>query len=36
MMEGPAALALITSFQQCFFENCQDKAIEAFVRQIVG
>jgi hypothetical protein len=23
-------------FQQCFFENCQDKAIEAFVRQIVG
>ena len=23
-------------FQQCFFENCQDKEIEAFVRQIVG
>ncbi|HCB1522625.1 TPA: RpiB/LacA/LacB family sugar-phosphate isomerase [Citrobacter braakii] len=23
-------------FQQCFFENCQDKAIEAFVREIVG
>ncbi|WP_371321139.1 hypothetical protein, partial [Klebsiella michiganensis] len=21
---------------QCFFENCQDKEIEAFVRQIVG
>ena len=23
-------------FQQCFFENCQDKAIEDFVRQIVA
>ncbi|STQ11027.1 predicted 4-deoxy-L-threo-5-hexosulose-uronate ketol-isomerase [Enterobacter cloacae] len=23
-------------FQQCFFENCQDKEIEAFVREIVG
>lgn len=23
-------------FQQCFFENCQDKEIEAFVRAIVG
>ncbi len=23
-------------FQQCFFENCRDKEIEAFVRQIVG
>ena len=23
-------------FQQCFFENCQDKEIEAFVRGIVG
>ena len=23
-------------FQQCFFENCQNKEIEAFVRQIVG
>lgn len=23
-------------FQQCFFENCQDKEIEAFVRQIIG
>ncbi|MFK9663055.1 hypothetical protein ACJEMV_24810, partial [Escherichia coli] len=22
--------------QQCFFENCQDKAIEDFVRQIVA
>ncbi|HIB5612791.1 TPA: hypothetical protein ACWXA0_001894, partial [Klebsiella pneumoniae] len=21
---------------QCFFENCQDKAIEDFVRQIVA
>lgn len=23
-------------FQQCFFENCRDKEIEAFVRGIVG
>ncbi|MDU5730189.1 MAG: RpiB/LacA/LacB family sugar-phosphate isomerase [Citrobacter freundii] len=23
-------------FQQCFFENCQDKAIEAFVREVIG
>ena len=23
-------------FQQCFFENCGDKAIEDFVRQIVA
>ncbi|MBN0996975.1 hypothetical protein JTM47_35505, partial [Pseudomonas aeruginosa] len=23
-------------FQQCFFENCQDKAIEDIVRQIVA
>ena len=23
-------------FQQCFFENCQDKEIEAFVRGIIG
>ncbi|MDQ6191404.1 RpiB/LacA/LacB family sugar-phosphate isomerase [Klebsiella pneumoniae] len=23
-------------FQECFFENCQDKAIEDFVRQIVA
>ncbi|MGU7808303.1 hypothetical protein ACV2Y2_29095, partial [Escherichia coli] len=23
-------------FQQCFFENCQDKAIEDVVRQIVA
>ncbi|HCJ7777073.1 TPA: hypothetical protein NV452_001830, partial [Citrobacter freundii] len=20
----------------CFFENCQDKAIEAFVREVIG
>lgn len=23
-------------FQQCFFENCQDKEIEAFVREVLG
>lgn len=23
-------------FQQCFFENCEDKAIEDFVRQSVA
>lgn len=23
-------------FQQCFFENCQDKEIEAFVKQILA
>ena len=23
-------------FQQCFFENCQDKDIEAFVREILA
>lgn len=23
-------------FQQCFFENCQDKQIEGFVREILG
>lgn len=23
-------------FQQCFFENCRDKEIEAFVHGIVG
>ncbi|MBF3299540.1 hypothetical protein ISU73_17625, partial [Leptospira borgpetersenii serovar Ballum] len=23
-------------FQQCFFDNCQDKSIEGFVREILG
>ncbi|MBS0967651.1 RpiB/LacA/LacB family sugar-phosphate isomerase [Chimaeribacter arupi] len=23
-------------FQQCFFENCQDNAIEAYVREVLG
>ena len=23
-------------FQQCFFENCQDKEIEAFVREVLA
>lgn len=23
-------------FQQCFFDNCRDKSIEGFVREILG